>query len=316
MSTPAVLIATAKVRPGSEEAFAAWQGRHEAAVSKFAGFIGSDIVPPTASDEQWTLLLNFDSRENLTAWQQSKERAASLAELVPLTTGGDFGEIMPAASHEAAEPETTVTQVIFSRVKPGMEARYRDWSARIQHAQSRYPGYRGTFLQPPPAGSTRWVTMLRFDSSEHLNAWLASPERAEMLKETGEFIEGEELVRLATSFPGWVPINPSTGQAPPNWATALLVLVGLYPIVALELKFLNPLLAGWPPSVGMFTGNVLSVAATSFVTMPLLIRAFSWWLFIDMKKHPRNGSAGVAILAVIFAVEICLVELLFRATAS
>ena len=121
MSSPAVLIATAKIRPGGEDAFAAWKGRHDAAVAAFPGFISSDIMPPGEHDDAWTILLNFDSREHLAAWQQSGERAAILAELAPLMIGGDLGEVMQADSPDAAQPGTTVTQVIFSRIKPGME---------------------------------------------------------------------------------------------------------------------------------------------------------------------------------------------------
>src|SRR5262249_22955773 len=122
----------------------------------------------------------------------------------------------------------TVTQVIFSQIKPGMEDRYREWAARMQQAQSRYPGYRGTYLQPPSTGGSHWITMLRYATTEQLNAWLAAPERAALLRESRAFIEGEELLRLTPSFPGWVPLDPATGQGPPNWKTALLVLLGLY----------------------------------------------------------------------------------------
>jgi antibiotic biosynthesis monooxygenase (ABM) superfamily enzyme len=304
MSVPAVLIATAKVRPGCEDAFAAWKGRHDAAVAAFAGFRSSDIVPPGEHDSAWTLLLNFDSREHLTAWQQSSERATILAELTPLTIGGTLGEVMPSESTEAAQPGTTATQVIFSRVRPGMEGRYREWAARMQQAQARYPGYRGTYLQPPEAGGTHWITMLRFDTTEHLNAWMAAPERAALLRETREFIEGEELMRLATSFPGWVRIDPETGKGPPDWKTALLVLLGLYPIVVVELLYLNPLLSGLPPAVGTFVGNVLSVAATSFLTMPYFVRTFDWWLFAESKGNKRATPIGLAILGAMFACEI------------
>src|SRR5262249_53707899 len=161
-----------------------------------------------------------------------------------------------------------VTQVIFSRLKPGMEDRYRKWAARIQQAQARYEGYRGMYIQAPASGGSHWITMLRFDTAEHLRAWLAAPERAAMLEEARAYIESEELVRLATSFPGWVRIDPDTGKGPPDWKTALLVLLGLYPIVVIELLYLNPLLVGLAPAIGVFIGNVLSVAATSFLTMP------------------------------------------------
>ena len=107
-------------------------------------------------------------------------------------------------------------------------------------------------------------------------------------------------------------IDPETGKGPPDWKTALLVLLGLYPIVAIELLYLNPLLVGLAPALGIFIGNVLSVAATSFLTMPFLVRAFDWWLFADTKADGRTNATGLAILAAIFAAEIGLVALLFK----
>jgi antibiotic biosynthesis monooxygenase (ABM) superfamily enzyme len=311
MSSPAVLIATAKIRPGSEEAFAVWQGRHDAAAAAFEGFTSSDIVPPGEHDDTWTILLNFDSRDHLASWQQSSERAASLAELAPFMIGGNLGEVMPPEVNGHAGPGTTVTQVIFSRIKPGMADGYRKWAARMQQAQAHYLGYRGTFLQPPAPGGDHWITMLRFDTTEHLNAWIAAPERAAMLEEARPFIESEELLRLATSFPGWVRIDPETGKGPPDWKTALLVLLGLYPVVVLELLYLNPLLRGLVPALGIFIGNVLSVAATTFLTMPLFVRKFDWWLFPGTKRYNRATTIGLAYLGGLFACEVGFFVLLF-----
>jgi antibiotic biosynthesis monooxygenase (ABM) superfamily enzyme len=304
MSSLAVLIATAKIRPGSENAFAEWKGRHDAVLATFAGFNSSDMMPPAANDDRWTFLLNFDSQEHLAAWQSSEQRAVLLAELLPLTLGGDLGEAMHTESAESIRPETSTTQVIFSRIKPGMEERYRAWTARIQQAQALYPGYQGTFIQPPTAGGTQWITMLRYETNEQLDRWMAAPERKALLREATEFIENEELLRLATSFPGWVPLNPSTGKGPPDWKTALLVLLGLYPIVVLIMTYLSPLLRNMIDAYGLFIGNIVSVSGTSFVTMPILVRAFNWWLFTDAKNNRWRTLLGLAILAVIFACEI------------
>jgi antibiotic biosynthesis monooxygenase (ABM) superfamily enzyme len=189
-------------------------------------------------------------------------------------------------------------------VKPGMEDVYRAWAARIQQAQSQYPGYRGMYLQPPAFNGGHWTTLLRFDTTEHLEAWLAAPERAKLLQESKAFIENEELMRLATSFPGWVPINPVTGKGPPDWKTALLILLGLYPIVVIELRFLNPILRGLDSSFATFIGNAISVAGTTFITMPLFVRAFGWWLFVDENSSKRTTPAGLAILVGLFAAEV------------
>jgi uncharacterized protein len=103
-----------------------------------------------------------------------------------------------------------------------------------------------------------------------------------------------------------VPINPATGKGPPNWKTALLVTLGLFPIVMLEMRFLSPILAsmGLHSSLAIFIGNCISVAGTTFVTMPLFIRWFGWWLFTDKKTPAWITPAGVGLLTVLFAIEV------------
>ncbi|MDQ1386837.1 MAG: uncharacterized protein QOF56_291 [Acidobacteriaceae bacterium] len=306
MSEPAVLIATAKVRSGKEDAFATWKAHHDTIIAKFPGFISSDIMPPGEHSDAWTIVLNFKSHDLLTDWQQSKERGALIAELLPLLRGGDIGEAMQRETPQAAQPGTNVTQVILSKIRPGMEDAYRAWAARIQKAQSLYPGYRGMYLQPPSSNDGHWTTLLRYDTAAHLEEWMAAPERAELLKESEAFIESEELMRLATSFPGWVPINPVTGKGPPDWKTAMLVLLGLFPVVMLELRFLSPVLKslGLHASLATFIGNALSVAATSFIAMPLFVRWFGWWLFPADNSTWRATSKGVAVLVLLFALEV------------
>jgi antibiotic biosynthesis monooxygenase (ABM) superfamily enzyme len=307
MSQPAVLIATSKLRPGQEDAFAAWQIQHNQAVSKFPGYLSSDIIPPIKpGDNEWTTILNFQTPELLLKWQKSEERAKVIGDVLPLLEGGNLGEVM-TKDNSAEQPGTNVTQVIFSQVKPGMEDAYREWSVRMQQAQARYPGYRGTYLQPPGSEHKgHWTTMLRFDTAEHLDAWLAAADRAELLRESKAFIENEELMRLGTSFPGWVPIDPATGKGPPDWKTAMLVLLGLYPTVLLELRFLNPHLAFLNPSLATFIGNVGSVAVTSFITMPLFVRWFAPWLFTGKHSSKWRGPLWLGLLIALFIIEIAL----------
>jgi antibiotic biosynthesis monooxygenase (ABM) superfamily enzyme len=188
-----------------------------------------------------------------------------------------------------------------------MADRYRDWASRIQTAQAKYPGYRGMYLQPPAGGKGgHWTSILRYDTAQHLEAWMNAPERKELLTETREFLESEEFMRLATAFPGWVPLDPMTGEGPPNWKAAMLVLLGLFPIVMLEMKFLSPILGRWSihASLGTFIGNAISVALTSFITMPWCVRWFGWWLFPKGPEAAALTARGVGIICFLFAVEV------------
>jgi antibiotic biosynthesis monooxygenase (ABM) superfamily enzyme len=305
MSSPAVLVATARVRKGKDAEFAEWKARYDAVIGKFPGYVSSDMMPGGNGSNEWKIVINFRSADDLTAWQQSREHAQVIDEGIPLFEGGNFGEV--AQTGEAGvQPSGDVTEVIFSKIKPGMEDAYREWTTRIETAQGRYPGYRGMFLQPPDEKGGMWTTIIRFKNARQLEAWMNAPERKRLLQESKAFIEHEQLTRLATAFPGWVPVDPTTGKGPPNWKTALLVLLGLFPVVMLELRFLNPPLSalGLNASFATFIGNSLSVAATSFITMPLFVRWFGWWLFPDDASTFRVTSKGVAILAVLFALEV------------
>ncbi len=305
MSSPAVLVATARVRKGKDAEFAAWKARLDTVIGKSPGYVSSDVMPGANGSNQWTIVINFRSADDLAAWRQSKERAAIIAEGTPFLEDGSFSEVAQVGE-AGVQPVGDVTEVIFSRIKPGMEDAYREWTTRIEAAQSRYPGYRGMFLQPPDEKGGMWTTIFRFKSAPQLEAWMDAPERKSLLQESKAFIEHEQLTRLATAFPGWVPIDPITGKGPPNWKTAMLVLLGLFPVVMLELRFLNPPLSalGLHASLATFIGNSLSVAATSFITMPLFVRWFGWWLFPDDASTLRVTSKGIAILAVLFALEV------------
>src|SRR5260370_9032090 len=258
---------------GHWQVFALWQGRRDTIIAKFPGYVSSDMMPGPDGGNEWTIVLNFRTPEASEVWQKSSERAAIIAESIPFLEGGNFGDAV-RTDGTGEQPGTSVTEVILSKIKPGMDDAWREWAGKIQAAQARYPGYRGTYLQPTSSNDSHWTTLLRYDTAEHLENWMAAPERTKLLEESKEFIESEELMRLATSFPGWVPINPATGKGPPDWKTALLVLLGLFPVVMIELRFLSPVLGalGLHASLATFIGNALSVAVTSFITMPLFVR--------------------------------------------
>ena len=69
-------------------------------------------------------------------------------------------------------------------------------------------------------------------------------------------------------------------------------------IVMLELRFFNPVLGNWHlnTSLATFIANALSVAATSFLTMPLFVRWFAWWLFPKAESAANSTLKGVALV--------------------
>jgi uncharacterized protein len=296
-TSTAILLAKFQLRPDAENRFAEWQARALTHAAGFEGFLNSEITP-SGQGLAWNVLLRFADSTRLEAWRKSETWQRLLEDAAPLLAEKSSIEV----EVKEAEDGSGVVEVIITQVKPGKEAAYREWETRIQQAQSKFPGYRGSYVQPPIAGELGWTTLMRFDTAKQLDRWLKSPERAALVKEAESLVEYAHLQRMGTSFPGWFPTDPKTGKGPPNWKAGMLVLLGLFPIVMLETRFLKlPV----NPSLGMFIGNSISVAMTTYLTMPLFIKMLPWWLFpkSDASKLAVN-AAGTALVFLLYAISV------------
>ncbi|CAN5311450.1 antibiotic biosynthesis monooxygenase [soil metagenome] len=77
----ASIIVTSHVEPADETAFLSWQRRISAAEASFPGFLGHKIERPTPGvQDDWTVILSFDSDAHLSSWENSPVRAKLLKE--------------------------------------------------------------------------------------------------------------------------------------------------------------------------------------------------------------------------------------------
>jgi antibiotic biosynthesis monooxygenase (ABM) superfamily enzyme len=298
------LVVCARVDPAKEVEFAAWHVRWQTAMLASPGAESFEFLPPTPDQEEAVAVARFSSVDAVRVWRHSEANQALMEEARPLVEGGLLMQLTGKAAMEYYV-QHSATEVIITQIKPGSETAYRAFAQRIQKVQETFPGYLGSFVQPPHHKETGWTTVLRFDSVRHLNAWMTSAQRADLLKESQDLVHGFQAQRVDTSFPGWVPANPVTGKPPNLWKTAALVLLTLFPVVMIELKFLNPHLRGLPPSVATFIGNAISVLLTTWPLMPLAIRAFRPWLFPE-DQPPALVAAMPVILLGCYAIEIAV----------
>jgi antibiotic biosynthesis monooxygenase (ABM) superfamily enzyme len=278
------LLLCARVKPDSEAAFGEWQASWQTAALG-ASAESVEFWPPAPPDQlEWVAVARFPSLALLQKWRRGDANRKLVEQVTPLVEGG---VVMQLAGQAAVDYSVKhgITMVIVTEVKPGREADYRAWAERIQKAQAKFPGYIGSFVQPPQQKETGWTTLLRFDSAANLDRWLKSKERAAMLKESEDMTAGFRAQRVDTSFPGWVPNDPATGKPPNMWKTACLILLTLFPLVMLELRFLNPHLTSLNPAVSTFIGNTITVVLTTWPLMPIAIWAFHAWLYPE--NQPR-----------------------------
>lgn len=272
-----------------------------------SGFLSAEIIPPCPPEQnEWVLLQRFRTSDFADSWRASGKRREIL-ERIKSSFKSDADVLLEEDLEDGVRG--SVATAIITHVRKGKEQEYRAWEGKMQVKQAQYPGYRGSYVQPPTGDTDeQWTTMLRFDSPETLNNWFNSQERAALLAEGQEIVASTDFRKVSMSFPGWFPLDEKTGEAPAAWKTSMLVILGLFPIVMLEIKYLNPILNPLPSaSLSNFIGNIISVGLTSYVTVPASINAFKWWIFPDSSANRAAiNMKGTLILCLLFAIEIGL----------
>jgi uncharacterized protein len=293
----------ARVFPHCIDLFVEWQSELNALIAIFSGFVSLEVISPLKESEYWTIVQRFDNSENAALWLSSAQHQMLIKKLETIvfedgikeTNGGESG------LHGG------ITEVFVTEVNPQMDSEYRQWIAKIHKAEAKSPGFRGVYVQSPiNQNSKNWITFLQFDSAENLDRWLASPERLAILNESKRMIKSLETQRVASSFAGWFGSVAKTGKMPSTWKQTMIVLLVLFPIVMLELKFLSPQLIKFNSSVATFIGNAISVTLIAWPMMPIAIRCLQWWLFPKGKSSPLKTFFGTGFIVALYLIEIMI----------
>jgi antibiotic biosynthesis monooxygenase (ABM) superfamily enzyme len=82
---PATAVASRRVKPGREREFEEWVSGIRAAVKKFPGYLGSEVLRPSGSEDgEYVIVFRFDHASNLHVWEDSEERHRWLDKSRPL----------------------------------------------------------------------------------------------------------------------------------------------------------------------------------------------------------------------------------------
>ena len=310
MPAQAVTVVTqTQVAEGQNEAFASWEEKISATVSGCSGFLDHTVMPPAPpAQPDWVIVERFRSVSDAQAWLASPERHQLLAEIEPLLVGSD--DIRFFLGDRADPPPASVTAVISTRVAPEREQAYRAWQRQALIVEATFPGFQGVRLEPPVAGiQDSWVSALRFDSYEHLQAWLQSPERRRLV-EAADFDqdEGIRVVRgdLETRFS---LTNRPVAATVPAWKQNMILLLVLHPLAfLLAVWVLGPHLInhGVPVSLALFIGAVIKVALLGYLLVPWANRLFGWWLTPKLTAPVWLNTAGVALLLAVYGVGLAI----------
>ena len=178
-----------------------------------------------------------------------------------------------------AEP---VTAVIVRRVKPARMLDFEAWTRGMIPIARQFEGFLGTnVIRPPDSAHPEYVMVARFDTFEHLKAFMASSEREEYLQKSEGMTVGEMSVQELDGFESFfsLPGAPVPSAPPARYKIAILTILGLYPPLLLISTLIAAVFHGLPrPLLVLFSLLVLVPLMTHFI-MPWITRLFHFWLY-------------------------------------
>lgn len=257
-----MLILGQRVREGREADYRAWEKKILAAASRYPGYRDAEVKPPNDIQPDWVVIYKFDSVPHVQNWLNSATRQKLLDEASGIFDGPGTRQVISEAN-QISDPLVTV--VVSNQVTEDEVDAFLAWRAKMAAAESQFPGFRGSEVFRPIKGvQDEWTTIYRFDTAEHLDAWLNSPQRRELLAHAqfGDY----KLRTIDQSFGNWFAFDGPAAEPPSNFKTSIAVWFGLYPTVVLLTMLTAPLhLPFW---LGMLVGNLVSSFVMSYLTMP------------------------------------------------
>jgi antibiotic biosynthesis monooxygenase (ABM) superfamily enzyme len=178
---------------------------------------------------------------------------------------------------EAGPITTTVTR----RVKPGHERFYEQFLEGIIAAASEFPGHLGVeVFRPESASAGEYRIVYRFDTAQHLRAWLDSDEHAAWLERAEPHAIGPMHTRFVTGLESWFTLPGRPGTAPPPpYKMALLTWITIFPLITLVVELLGPLIEDLSVVLRLGITTAVTVPLMTWVVMPRVTRLLRGWLY-------------------------------------
>lgn len=271
-----------------------WQAQVVAAAQKFPEFRDSEQFEQVPGvQDRWILVLRFQTDQGLSQWLESDVRRQLMQSGAPLSPRQE----VITGPGSSVRP---VTLIIPTRVPGERVEEFRAWQAELNALERTFPGFIESRLIEPVAGQ-EWTIVMRFDSKEHVEAWLQSEQRQAVMAKMDGALHGQSR-RLVVDFGGWFEAAPDDVR-PPNWKQMLSVLVAIYPVVMLTMLYLDPRL-NWlhmPLYLAVLRDNLLSCCLLTWLIMPRLTGSLSFWLQPRPKQPSWWEPAGTALVVALLA---------------
>jgi len=173
-----------------------------------------------------------------------------------------------------------VTKVVDRVPRPGEDGALEAAIRAMIAAATALPGHQGvTVTRPAPPVQPGFRIIYRFDSGEHLAAWLGSEAYRRLAAEADRHTLGAPESQDLVGLEAWFTL-PGAMRPPRRWRLTVVTWIGIFPLSwAAAWAFGRLLPPGTPGGVRAALIAAAIVPAMTYAVAPWLTRLFRAWLY-------------------------------------
>ncbi|MHC8332839.1 antibiotic biosynthesis monooxygenase [Pseudomonas sp. LB3P25] len=180
------------------------------------------------------------------------------------------------------------TLVVRHRTRQGSESAYEAWLRKTVNIAKGYEGHLGVdVFRSHHDGVHLFTSVLRFSSTEKLQAWLDSEDRRLLVVEVQDLLADGDQLEVSQGREFWFTPETSQASPPPRWKQACITFLVILPLSLAVPLCWGPVFARVPWLGGYLQSNVVItltiVLLVVYLFMPPVTRLFAPWL---------NGGKG------------------------
>jgi len=180
--------------------------------------------------------------------------------------------------------EQGATVVITHRVNENEHARYDVWLNEVGTLCKASIGYIDRQIIHPITGlTTTYTIIIRFDTIEHLHAWMSSTSRKELIEEVRPLLSKDDHFYISSGLDFWFTPEGAKAKVPVRWKQFLVTWSAIFPLVLLVPLILIPILRFLAIPQNHYTDMLFVTCSIVFlmiyVIMPRYTKVIQRWLF-------------------------------------